>query len=171
MALPSRRALLSFGPVPRHAGCVPCPWLRHQPPARAPRPMRSRLCYDFRFGARRRGSGGGSLAGCMRTLSRNMSLSVVGRWCFLRRSRKASSASSCTDFMLSRESCFRACQVSASNSIRRRTEPGGRAAISPWPCAFEASRSAPLPACQALVSPCACRLDRLQRCAARHPSN
>ena len=47
----------------------------------------------FRLGERRRGKGG-SLAGCMRTLSRSISLSVVGRRCFLSRSRKASSASS-----------------------------------------------------------------------------
>jgi hypothetical protein len=49
---------------------------------------------DFRWGCR-------SFAGCERALSRNISLSVTGRRCFFSKSRNASSAKSCNDFMLS----------------------------------------------------------------------
>jgi hypothetical protein len=46
-------------------------------------------------GPERRRCGGPSLAGCIRTLSRRASRSVIGRRCFLRRSPNASSARSC----------------------------------------------------------------------------
>jgi hypothetical protein len=82
--------------------------------------------YFFVAGPRR--SVRSSLAGCNRALWRNISLILVGRWCFFSRSQEASSAISWIDFTLSSESRCRACQVSthphSSVRVASREPPG-----------------------------------------------